>query len=185
VAAASAWRGRETQNGIVMLRLFVAAFDKVAALVSCGLVVALLVCVSLGVVTRSLGSPLIWTDELSRFLMVWLAVFGWILASRKRIQVRIRFFQDLLPRRLHQGIELAIQLSLTLLGALICWFGIGLVGKNHDLEATTLPISMAWMYAPMVLAGLLTAVQGISEAFEVLRRGLRNASGEDGGVLVE
>jgi TRAP-type transport system small permease protein len=170
-------------NEILMLRHFVAAFDKAATLITSGLVIALLGCVSLGVVTRSLGSPLIWTDELSRFLMVWLAVFGWILASRKRIHVRIRFFQDLLPRRLHHVVELAIQLALTLLGALICWFSVGLVGKNHDMEATTLPISMAWMYAPMVLAGLLTAVQGACEAVEVLRRGLRGTSDE--GALVE
>jgi len=75
-----------------MLRAFAGGFDKAAAFVGCGLVIALLVCVALGVVTRALGEPLIWTDELSRFLMVWLAVFGWVLASRKRIHVRIRFF---------------------------------------------------------------------------------------------
>ncbi len=80
-----------------MLRRLVGGFDQAAAFIACALVVALLGCVALGVVTRSLGDPLIWTDELSRFLMVWLAVFGWILASRKRIHVRIRFFQDLLP----------------------------------------------------------------------------------------
>ena len=37
---------------------------------------------------------------------------------------------------------------------------VGLVVKNHDLEATTLPISMSWMYAPLVLAGAATAIQG-------------------------
>jgi TRAP-type C4-dicarboxylate transport system permease small subunit len=166
-----------------MLRLFVGAFDKAAAFVTCVLVVVLLVCVSLGVVTRAVGAPLIWTDELSRFLMVWLAVFGWIMASRKRLHVRIRFFQDLLPRRLHHVVELAIQLAVTLLGALICAFSVGLVGKNHDLDATTMPISMAWMYAPMVLAGLVTAVQGAREVVEVLRRPFRPPSAEK--VLVE
>ena len=92
--------------------------------------------------------------------MVWLAVFGWILASRKRIHVRIRFFQDLLPARAHRAVELAIQLALTLFGMLVTGYSVGLVGKNHDLEATSLPISMAWMYVPMVLAGAVTAAAG-------------------------
>jgi TRAP-type transport system small permease protein len=165
-----------------MPRFFVVAFDKAAAFMSCGLVAALLICVSLGVITRSIGSPLIWTDELSRFLMVWLAVFGWILASRKRIHVRIRFFQDLLPERMHRAVELAIQLALTLFGALICWFSVGLAGKNHDLEATTLPISMAWMYAPMVLAGIVTTVQGAREVIEAGRRTLPAAPGGEAPV---
>jgi TRAP-type C4-dicarboxylate transport system permease small subunit len=153
-----------------MLRALTGAFDKAAAVIACALVIVLLVCVSLGVVTRTLGEPLIWTDELSRFLMVWLAVFGWVLASRKRIHVRIRFFQDLLPARGHQATELAIQAAMTLFGVLVTAYSVGLIGKNHDLQATSMPISMAWMYVPMLLAGTITALQGASELLEALRR---------------
>ena len=146
------------------------AFDRTAEFVCCALVVALLAVVSLGALTRSLGEPLIWTDELSRFLMVWLAVFGWIVATRKRIHVRIRFFQDRLPARAHQATELAIQAAMILFGGLVAVYSVGLVGKNHDLDATSLPISMAWMYAPLVLGGAVTALQGAREMFQALRR---------------
>ena len=158
-----------------MLRNLIGGFDRAVALVASALVVALLVCVAMGVVTRGWGEPLIWTDELSRFLMVWLAVFGWILGSRKRIHVRIRYFQDLLPQRAHAGVELLLQLALTLFGVLITWYSIGLVAKNHDLSATSLPISMAWMYVPMVLAGIATAIQGGAELRQALA-GLRSRS---------
>ena len=143
--------------------------DRAAAAFACLLVVALLVCVGLGVVTRGLGDPLIWTDELSRFLMVWLAVFGWILASRKQQHVRIRYFQGKLPAGLHKGFELFWQAAVITLGALIAWYGVGLVIKNHDLEATSMPVSMSWMYVPMVLAGLVTALQGLSELLAAAR----------------
>jgi TRAP-type C4-dicarboxylate transport system permease small subunit len=152
------------------MRSFVAAFDRVAAVVACALLIALLTCVSLGVVTRELNAPLIWTDELSRFLMVWLAVFGWILASRKRIQVRIRYFQDRLPAAGRKVVEIAIQAALATLGTLIAVYSVGLVIRNHDLEATSLPLSMSWMYAPMVLAGALTALQALAELVETARR---------------
>jgi TRAP-type transport system small permease protein len=156
----------------------IAALDRAAAIVACALVVGLLVCVSLGVVTREMGAPLIWTDELSRFLMVWLAVFGWILASRKRIQVRIRYFQDLLPPRVHAAVELTIQAALVVLGGLIAAYSVGLVVRNHDLEATSLPLSMAWMYVPMVLAGVVTALQGLAELVECVRGPRRKAADE-------
>jgi TRAP-type C4-dicarboxylate transport system permease small subunit len=153
-----------------MLHVLADGFDRAATLVACALIAALLGCVALGVVTRTLGSPLIWTDELSRFLMVWIAVFGWVLASRKRLHVRIRYFQDLLPARAHKAAELVIQLAMILFGVLITWYSVGLVAKNHDLEATSMPISMAWMYLPMAIAGLVTAVQGATEAGETIRR---------------
>jgi TRAP-type C4-dicarboxylate transport system permease small subunit len=170
------------RNGMPMFRALAGAFDQVAAFVCCALVTALLVCVSLGVVTRTLGEPLIWTDELSRFLMVWLAVFGWIVASRKRIHVRIRFFQGLLPKRGHKATELAIQIAVTLFGVLIAVYSVGLIGKNYDLEATSMPISMAWMYVPLVLAGAITAVQGTSELIETLRGPRPSAAGEEVAV---
>lgn len=159
-----------------MGRALTAVFDRGAAVVACALVVALLACVSLGVLTRELGDPLTWTDELSRFLMVWLAVFGWVLASRQRIHVRIRYFQNLLPPPAHKAVEIVIQIALTMLGALITYFSVGLVIKNHDLEATSLPLSMAWMYAPMVLAGAVTTVQGIVELAGAMQRVRASAS---------
>ena len=165
-----------------MLRALAGVFDKAATFVCCALVSALLGCVSLGVVTRTLGEPLIWTDELSRFLMVWLAVFGWVVASRKRIHVRIRFFQDLLPKRGHKATELAIQAAMTLFGVLVTWYSVGLIGKNHDLQATSMPISMAWMYVPMLLAGAITALQGASEVIEMLQRVHLPAASEEVGI---
>jgi TRAP-type transport system small permease protein len=165
-----------------MLRALAGAFDKVAAFVCCALVSALLGCVSLGVITRTLGEPLIWTDELSRFLMVWLAVFGWVVASRKRIHVRIRFFQDLLPKRGHKATELAMQAAMTLFGVLITGYSVGLIGKNHDLQATSMPISMAWMYVPMLLAGAITTLQGASEVLDTLRRVRLPATSAEVGV---
>lgn len=167
-----------------MLRRLAGGLDQGAALLCCGLVVALLGCVSLGVVTRSLGDPLIWTDELSRFLMVWLAVFGWIVACRKRIHVRIRYFEDRLGLRVQHVVEFALQLAVAVFGALVCVYSVALVLKNRDLHATSLPLSMAWMYAPMVLAGLVTAVQGALESVAaLLHRG--RAAAEDSAVSVE
>ena len=56
------------------------------------------------------------------------------------------------------------------LSALLFWYGIDLVERNHDLEALTIPISMSWLYAPIVIAGLVTVVQAASEIIENARR---------------
>jgi TRAP-type C4-dicarboxylate transport system permease small subunit len=144
--------------------------DRTIEALACVILAALLACVTLGVVTRALDDPLIWTDEISRFLMVWLAVLGWMLASRRRSHVRIRFFQDLLPRPAWKAAEIAIQFALLVFGIATACYGVGLTLRNLDLEATTVPISFAWMYAPMVLAGAVTAGQALSEIIELGKR---------------
>ncbi len=127
------------------------------------MLIALLLTVLAGIITRALGDPLDWTDEGARFLMVWLACAGWMLATRRRAHVRIRFFQDLLPRPAWRGAEAAIQLAIAVLGVAIAWFGWVLVGRNLDLDATSLPLSMAWLYAPVIPAGLMTAGQALAD----------------------
>jgi TRAP-type transport system small permease protein len=146
------------------------ALDRAIEALACVILIALLATVALGVVTRAAGEPLIWTDEISRFLMVWLAVFGWILASRRRTHVRIRFFQDLLPQRAWKAAEIVIQLALVVFGIGVAVYSVGLTIRNFDLEATTLPISFAWMYAPMILAGIVTAGQALGEVMAIGRR---------------
>ena len=133
-----------------------------------GLTVALLTVVMLGVITRALNDPLIWTDEISRFLMVSVAVFGWLLATRRRAHIRIRFFQDLLPRRAWRAAEIVIQCGIVLLGAMLAWYGVDIVMRNRDMEALSLPVSLAWMYVPIVLAGVVTAGQAVGEILERL-----------------
>ncbi len=148
---------------------FVRAVDRVVVVVAALLVVVLLGCVMLGVLSRAAGAPFIWTDEASRFVMVWLAAFGWMAASRRQIHVRIRYFQQKLPPRAHRAVEVAIQLAMALFGALVLVYATLLVMRNHDLEATTLPIAIAWMYVPLIGAGAMTLAQGLAEAIGALR----------------
>src|ERR1700680_4157804 len=110
-----------------MLRAARGWADRLSACLALALMVALLVTVLLGVVTRAIGEPFIWTDEVSRLLMVWLAGFGWILACRRHGHIRIRFFRDLLPPRAWRIAEIAMQLAVAVFGILILWFGSALV----------------------------------------------------------
>ena len=148
-----------------MLALFDAGLRAAAVL----LLSALLVVVLAGVVTRSYGEPLMWTDEVARVVMIWLAVCGWLLASRRRGHIRIRFFVDKLPPTARRAAEVVLQAGVTLFGALVACYGATLVTRNLDLEATTIPVSMSVMYAPVVLAGAVTALQGLAQTIEAAR----------------
>ncbi|UZF90294.1 TRAP transporter small permease [Bosea sp. NBC_00550] len=146
-----------------------AIFDRLMEVIAAILLVALLVTVTLGIVTRALGDPLIWTDEVSRFLMLWVAVAGWVLASRRRAHIRIRFFHNLLPQHGWRAAETVMQLAMIVFGLLVTWYSVHLVHANYDLEATTVPLSMGVLYVPMLLAGVVTALQGVADLVDNLR----------------
>lgn len=141
------------------------------------LVVVLLCTVTAGIVSRALNHPLSWTDEASGFLMVWLACCGWMIATRRGAHIRIRFFQDLLPDRPWRGMEGVIQIGLAVFGAVIAWNSIHLIRVNADIEAMALPLPVAWMYVPLLPAGLMTLAQALLDLRRQIRGGARPAKG--------
>src|SRR4029077_3744377 len=72
-------------------------FDRLLHTVAAAFVVVLLATVTAGIVSRGSRHPFSWTDEASGFLMVWLACLGWMIATRRGVHIRIRFFQNMLP----------------------------------------------------------------------------------------
>lgn len=154
-------------------------FDAGLAAAACVLATLLTIAVMIGVITRAVGEPLIWTDEASRFLMVWLAMVGWLMASRRGAHIRIRFFHDLLPPRLWLAAELVLQAAVVLGSALLAIFGIELIRRNLTIEATTLPVSMAWLYLPIVVAGAATAVQGVADCLAAAGKLRTGATADD------
>ena len=55
------------------------------------------------------------------------------------------------------------------MGGVIAWYTISLIRVNSDIEAISMPIAVAWMYVPMLPAGLLTLAQALADIGKVLR----------------
>ncbi len=165
-----------------MLQRLRSASDRVMEAAAVMAMVAMLGCVMLGVITRALDDPLIWTDEMARLLLVWVAALGWMLATRRRGHIRILFLVDRLPDRWRRSAEAVIQLMMFLFGALLALRGLELVQRNADLEATSVPISIAWLYLPIVLCGITDALQAAGEIWIAATRSGPLPSADEGRV---
>jgi len=156
-----------------MLDRLVQFCDRAIEAFAVVVLLAMLTAVMLGVITRAYDDPLIWTDEASRYLLVWTSALGWVIASRRRVHIRITFFVDLLPKALRHGFEALLQAAVALLGLLLVWQGAELVQRNYDLEATAMPISVSWLYVPLILIGVFVLVQGLAEAAQAMAGRMR------------
>lgn len=141
----------------------VAFLDRSLQVFTAFLVVVLLCTVTAGIVYRAINQPLSWTDEICGFLMVWLACLGWMIATRHASHIRIRLLQDRLPPTAWRGFEVSSQIAVAVIGGVVAWTSIHLMQVNSDIDAMSLPVSVAWMYAPLLPAGLLTLVQALAD----------------------
>jgi TRAP-type C4-dicarboxylate transport system permease small subunit len=139
------------------------AADAALAIVAALLLAALLATVSIGVISRGLGSPVAWSDELARYLLVWLAFAGWMLATRRHSHIRIEVFVARLPPRLRRVAEISTQLTVAGFGIALAWYGWALIGRNMDVEAISLPVPQAVLYMPLLPAGLVIALLALAD----------------------
>ena len=133
--------------------------DRMILIIGLPCLLLLLSVVMSGVIFRSLGHPLSWTDEASGYLMVWCACFGWMATTRKKAHIHIRFFANLLPNGLHRAVQFFMEATLLVLGFVLTYKSLSLVYTNFDVEATSLPISTAVLYLPLIPTGLVMMLQ--------------------------
>jgi TRAP-type transport system small permease protein len=146
-----------------MLHTLIRTLDLILKSLAAIAAAGLTVCVLLGIASRALNDPFGWTEELSRFFMVWVAMLGWILASRRRAHIRVRFFHDLLPRFWWTMAEIVMQLGVVLFGLVVVVTAAELIERNHDVEATSVPLAMMWIYVPLALAAAVATAQAFAD----------------------
>lgn len=133
------------------------------------LLTALLGVVVTGVVSRHLGHPVAWSEELAQYLLVWTGFVGWCLAARRRSHIRITVILDRLPRPARLVAEGAIQIAVLGFAAALLWYGTPLIARNWDVEWVSLPLSAGLLYAPIPLAAIAVAAQSLIALRAVLR----------------
>jgi TRAP-type C4-dicarboxylate transport system permease small subunit len=100
-----------------------------------------------------------WTEELSRYAMVWMSMVGAVLMIAFDSDVRLSFFIDRLPKKIAKVLYLFSNILIFVFIAVMVWFGFIKAFDNRLIQATSVNISMIWFYLAVPLCGLLMIIQ--------------------------
>jgi TRAP-type C4-dicarboxylate transport system permease small subunit len=119
------------------------------------------VTVSLQVVCRYLlKNPLVWTEELARYLMIWMAFIGASCIIKKWDNIYVDFFINKFKKKTRKIIMLIqkfIIFGLLIYSFYLCITVLPKVGANQ--MTTTLGVSMIWPQSGMIVGFLLMVLQ--------------------------
>jgi TRAP-type C4-dicarboxylate transport system permease small subunit len=105
-----------------------------------------------------LGRPLYWSEEMARYLFVWLSVLGAALGVQKGGHFGLDFFQRMKPKPWKRFVPIFVHLLMGAVALVIFFQGITLVQMTSLQESPAMSISMAWAYASMPTGAGLMAV---------------------------
>ncbi|MEW6185922.1 MAG: TRAP transporter small permease [Thermodesulfobacteriota bacterium] len=104
-----------------------------------------------------LTQPLSWSEEMARYLFVWLSILGAALGVQKKGHFGLDFFQRMLPEKMKGVLGLIMHLLMIMVTMVILYQGVRLVQMTRLQESAAMAISMAWAYGALpVGAGLMT-----------------------------
>jgi len=145
---------------------------QVCKLATIGLMVAIAGVIGAGVFFRYvLGDALSWSEEIAKFLMVWLTFTGAPIALREGGHVAIGLLPNALPARLRQAAQLAT--FLIILGLMAVFVHQGAVfawNARMQIAATlTFGFSLFWIFVAIPVGGALMFCIALEFALRALR----------------
>ena len=116
-----------------------------------------------------LGDPLVWSDELARYLFVWASFLGWIIAARRRSHLSIDMAAARLAPRGQAALRLVGALAAIAFAAVLLFYGWRITERNLDVDTTTLFFPMGVVYAIVPLAALAVGLYALADARAAMR----------------
>lgn len=153
-----------------MINRFLHALSAIEKAVSCLLLVALLISVMLQVISRYVfHSPLSWTDEVSRFLLVWLTFIAAAYVMSERLHVTV----DLLMARLNiraVAVVDTIATAIVVVGSAVLMIaGFTLLRDTAGVVAPATQLPLSVVYAAGSVGFGLIALHGIGTIINNIR----------------
>ena len=102
-----------------------------------------------------MSAPLAWSDEMSRYLMVWITFLGSALAFYEGSHPAITFAVEKLSPRHRNELAFAINLALLVCFTICGINGVRLAMKTHRFLSTSLKLPMSMVYGALPVSMFL------------------------------
>lgn len=129
------------------------------------LLMAMTFCIFTQIIFRATGAPLSWTEELSRYLFVWLIYISCSLAIRHRAHIKVDVMSLLVKRRGQLVLDLISDVAFFIFIVIIAYYGSQTVYKLLFVR----PQVSAGIKAPMWIPYLSIVVGGILMALRLIQ----------------
>ncbi len=138
------------------IRLFL---DKLVNLLVIACVIGMVAVIFLQVIFRFvLNDPLSWSEELARFLFVWITFLGAAICARERAHIGMDYVVSKFPEALRKRIEHFEMLLLVVISLAIMVTSIETVVTNFGQSSPALKLNMGLVYAAIPIGCAYTAV---------------------------
>jgi TRAP-type C4-dicarboxylate transport system permease small subunit len=134
-------------------------FDRVFFWLSAATLGGMTIAIFLQVIFRYIiNFPLAWSEELARFLFIWMTFVGGYVAARRGQHIGVELVQNMLPTIAKKTLQLLSNLISTAFFALVAYYCVSLWDKLSAQLAPATMLPMSYVYLGMILGCIFMAI---------------------------
>ncbi len=155
-----------------MLTTFLNGLDRVFRAALASLIALMVLCVTWQIVSRYLlGDPSKWTEELSRFLLIWIGLLGGSYAYHVKMHLGLDLLSGKLTgnaKRIHEIVIHVIVIAFS--AAVLVAGGLRIVQMTTELKqySAALGVPMSVVYYSLPISGIMLIVYALIAIAEVI-----------------
>jgi TRAP-type C4-dicarboxylate transport system permease small subunit len=157
-----------TQPLLKLLRRIERGLDAIIQPVVFAGMAALIGVITLQIVSRVLFTAVGWTEEVARFLLVWITFLAGTLAFQRGRHIAVTFVVDALPGRLRQIARIAALLIVLAFMITLIVIGYRYMQVQSFQKSASLRLSMTYVYAVMPICAAIMAWYALVDIIELL-----------------
>lgn len=170
-------------KSIALLQRVNQGFAWIGKYLSLSLMATMTVIILLQVFYRYvLNAPLSWTEEVARFMMVWMTFLIAPIAYRKGWNVAIDMFSAMLKGRAHYVLQLVLDILVMLIIVMFLKILLeerGIVARGWGRSASSFDMTMFWVYLAMPVGVGAMALVGLELILDGIRHVIDPSRGDD------
>ena len=103
-------------------------------------------------------NPFMWTEEVARYLLVWMGFTAISIALRQGRHIKIEIAEKVAPKPVAKFLNYLVDALIALFMGVLFYQGV-LMTANNMLSASTFPLSMEWIVVAVPVGAGLTLLQ--------------------------
>jgi TRAP-type C4-dicarboxylate transport system permease small subunit len=103
-----------------------------------------------------------WVEEVGEMLLAWLTLIGAAIGVRESAHFALHALIQRLPLTGQLWVERGHHVLIACLGGLAAWYGVKLCILNDTLRTPGLELNLVWLYASVVVGGILITIYAVS-----------------------
>ena len=122
------------------------------------------------VLFRLTAGSLPWSEELARYMMIYLVYMGASVGVKHGDHIAVEVVAGMLPKKGQDILQILVDLLMLVCFAIIIFYGLRVVNVAMMQRSPAMQVSMGLIYASLVIGGGLMFLQGLIDLIKTIAR---------------